>query len=139
MAPPDSIFGARDEVDLAQRRSRSLAVILGVSVRLNRPKRRKSLPRYKRLPTRKKSVKSFALMSRLAGFPPKTDPLRQNPDGQKGSLHLERGSTSDKRDDISAHALRIGGCPVCHSASWPRLPPASAGRCGVSQIVKTAQ
>ena len=39
MATPDSIFGAGVEVDLARSRSRSLAVILGVSVRLKRPKR----------------------------------------------------------------------------------------------------
>jgi len=38
-------------------------------------------------------------------------------DGQKGSLRLEPISTSDKRDDISAHAPRIRGCPVCHATS----------------------
>ena len=45
---------------------------------------------------RKKSgAKSLVLMSSLAGFPPKTDPLLQKFDGQKGSLRLEPSSTSD--------------------------------------------
>ena len=94
--------------------------MLVVSVRLKRPKRSKSLPRYPNDCQRgKKSAKSFALMSRLARFPPKTDTLRHNLDGQKGSSHVEPSSTSDKRDDLSARAQRAGGCPVCHPASWP--------------------
>ena len=70
----------------------------------------------------KRALKSFALMSRLARFPPKTDTLQHNLDGQKGSLHVESSSTSDKRDDVFARALRLGGCPVCHPASWPFDP-----------------
>jgi hypothetical protein len=89
----------------------------------------------------KKSAKSFALMSRLAGFPSKTDTLRQNLDGQKGSLHVEPSSTSDKRDDVLPARYVLAGVPfvILRPGPLARLPPAGGWRCGVSQIVKTAQ
>ena len=46
-----------------------------------------------------------------------------------------------KRDDISAYALRISDCPVCHPASvilWPRLA-LGLRWCDVSKLSKTAQ
>jgi len=50
-------------------------------------------------------------MSRLARFPPKTDTLRQNLDGQKGSSHVEPSSTSDKRDDVLPARYVLAGVP----------------------------
>ena len=57
------------------------------------------------------------------------------------ALRPELTSTSDKRDDMSADALRISDCPVCHPASvvpWPRGPGLS-GRVAFPKVVKTAQ
>ena len=92
-------------------------------MRLKRPKRSISAPLPKRLPTREKSVKSFALMPRLARFPSKTDTLRQSLDGQKGSLHVEPSSTSDKRDDVlpARYVLAVSRLSSCVLALWPRL------------------
>ena len=116
------------EVDLARSRSRSLAVILGVSVRLKRPKRSKSLPRYPSDCQRgKKSAKSFALMSRLARFPPKTDTLRHNLDGQEGSSHVEPSSTGDKRDDVLPARYVLAGVPFVILRLGPLAPVASGG------------
>jgi hypothetical protein len=59
------------------------------------------------------------------GFRSITEPLLQNLDRRK--LVLRPGThfyTGDKRDNMSAYALRIGDYPVCHPASvilWPRL------------------
>jgi hypothetical protein len=86
--------------------------MLGVSARLKRPKRSKSLPRYPNDCQRgKKSAKSFALMS------------RQNLDGQKGSLRVEPSSTSDKRDDVlpARYVLAVSRLSSCVLALWPRL------------------
>jgi hypothetical protein len=115
------------EVDLARSRSRSLAVILGVSVRLNRPNRSKSLPRYKRLPTRKKSAKKFRSYVEAGPFSPKTDTLRQNLDGQKGSSHVEPSSTSDKRDDVLPARYVLAGVPFVILRLGPLAPVASGG------------
>jgi hypothetical protein len=75
----------------------------------------------------KKSAKSFALMSRLAGFPSKTDTLRQNLDGQKGSLHMEPSSTSDKRDDVLPARYVLAGVPFVILRPGPLAPVASGG------------
>jgi hypothetical protein len=98
--------------------------MLGVSVRLKRPKRSKSLPRYPNDCQRgKKSAKSFALMPRLARFPSKTDTLRQSLDGRKGSLPVGPSSTSDKRDDVlpARYVLAVSRLSSCVLALWPRL------------------
>jgi len=127
---------------LARRRSRSLVVMLGVSVCLRRPKRSKPLPSYKAIANAgKKSAKSFALMSRPAGFPSKTDTLRQNLDGQKGSLHVKPRSTSDKRDDVLPARCVLAGVPFVILRPGRLATDASGGcpECGVSQVVKTAQ
>jgi hypothetical protein len=79
-------------------------------------------------------------MSRLARFPPKTDTLRHNLDGQKGSLHVEPSSTSDKRDDVLPARYVLAGAPFVILRLGPLAPVASGG-CrggGVSQVVKTA-
>src|SRR5580658_5174346 len=93
----------------------------GESVRLMRPKRLKYLPRCPSDCQRGKnseiSAKSLVLTWRLAVSPRKRTLCYKILTGKKGSLRLEPSSTSDKRDDVSAHALRIGGCPVCHPAS----------------------
>jgi hypothetical protein len=116
------------EVDLAQSRSRSLAVILGVSVRLKRPKRSKSFRYPSDCQRGKRALKSFALMSRLARFPPKTDTLRHNLDGQKGSLPVEPSSTSDKRDDVLPARCVLAGVPFVILRLGP-LPPVASGGC----------
>jgi len=114
---------------LARRRSRSLVVMLGVSVCLRRPKRSKPLPSYKAIANAgKKSAKSFALMSRPAGFPSKTDTLRQNLDGQKGSLHVKPRSTSDKRDDVLPARCVLAGVPFVILRPSPLDSVASGGR-----------
>jgi hypothetical protein len=98
--------------------------MLVVSVRLKRPKRSKSLPRYPNDCQRgKKSAKSFALMPRLARFPSKTDTLLQNLDGQKGSLHVDPSSTSDKRDDVlpARYVLAVSRLSSYVRPLWPRL------------------
>jgi hypothetical protein len=57
-------------------------------------------------------------------------------------MHDRGQAGGDKRDDISAYALRVGERPVCHPASvssglgWPQ---AGVQWCGVFQVVKTAQ
>ena len=45
------------------------------------------------------------------GFSLETDPLLQNPDGQKGGLRLEPSSTSDKRDDVLPARYVLAGVP----------------------------
>ena len=130
MAPPDSIFGARERRRIWRGADRDHSVItLGGSLRLMRPKRLKYLRRCpsdcqlgKKSAISAISAESLVVMPRLSGFASKMDPLRQNPDGQKGSLRVEPSSISDKRDDVFARALGIGGSPVCHPASWPFGP-----------------
>jgi hypothetical protein len=66
----------------------------------------------------------------LAGFQLSsiTEALLQNFYRQNVGLRLETTSTGDKRDNMSAYALRISDCPVSHLASvpmargWPGLP-----------------
>jgi hypothetical protein len=91
--------------------------MLGVSVRLKRPKRSKSLPRYPTIDNAGKTAKSFALMS------------RQNLDGQKGSLRVEPSSTSDKRDDVlpARYVLAASRLSSCVLALWRRLLRRVAG------------
>jgi hypothetical protein len=113
MAPPESIFGARGRGRSWRGADRDHSLSCsGESVRLKRPKRSKSLPRYPNDCQRgKKSAKSFALMS------------RQNLDGQKGSLRVEPSSTSDKRDDVlpARYVLAVSRLSSCVLALWPRL------------------
>jgi hypothetical protein len=61
-------------------------------------------------------------MSRLARFPPKTDTLRQNLDGQKGSSHVEPTSTSDKRDDVLPARYVLAGVPFVILRPGPLEP-----------------
>jgi hypothetical protein len=67
-------------------------------------------------------------MSRLARFPPKTDTLRQNLDGQKGSSHVEPTSTSDKRDDVLPTRYVLAGVPFVILRLGP-LAPVDSGGC----------
>jgi hypothetical protein len=77
----------------------------------------------------KKSAKSFAPMSRLAGFPrrkrTRCDKILM---GKKVALHVEHGSTSDKRDDVLPARYVLAGVPfvILRPGPWPRLPPAGA-------------
>ena len=76
MAPPDSIFGAA-QIAITGCRARGECALSALSA-VNPCPATQAIAN-----AGKKSAKSFALMSRLAGFPSKTDPLRQNLDGQK--------------------------------------------------------
>jgi hypothetical protein len=61
---------------------------------------------------------------KLAAFPSITEALLQNFNTQSIALQLKLTSTGDKRDNMSAYALRISDCRVCHPASvilWPWL------------------
>jgi hypothetical protein len=85
MAPPDSIFSARERGRIWRGgdRDHSLSCsgyvcALGALSEVNHCSATKAIAN-----AGKKSAKSFALMSRLAGFPSKTDTLRQNLDGQR--------------------------------------------------------
>jgi hypothetical protein len=85
MAPSDSIFGARERGLIWRRADRDHSLSCsGVSVCLSALSAVNHCPATKAIANAgKKSAKSFALMSRLAGFPSKTDTLRQNLDGQR--------------------------------------------------------
>jgi hypothetical protein len=96
--------------------------VLGVSVRFMHLSAVNRCPATQRLPTRDKRALKFRSYVEARLFSFETDPLRRNPDGQKGSLRVEPSSTSDKRDDVFARALLIGGCPVRHPASSPLGP-----------------